>query len=381
MHQALKNQTPEGIEYLAYGGDFGDSPNDGNFSGNGLIFADGTISPKIFEVKKCYQNVNFRAVNFEEGQFEVSNKNLFTNLKEYQFVWEIAKNGVVVQKGASPIDVAPLKTEPIKLAYSLEKLASLGDEYILTLSLRLKEGNLWAEKGHEIAFKQFILPLQKQGEKIPNVETPLLTTLEDEFSLTVSGQDFKVVFSKVDGGLASYNYKGVELIKNAPIPNFWRAMTDNDRGNRLQERSATWRKAGKNRVLQSLCYKVSEHAVSVKVDYSLPNSNLSFVKIAYVITGDGQVNVNFELIPGEKLPELPEVGLILTMDASFENLTWYGKGSHESYWDRAFGAKIGLYSGKVAEQYVPYLKPQECGNKTDVRWATLKNENGIGLQV
>lgn len=379
--QGLLAKTAEGVEYFAYGGDFGDEPNDGNFCGNGLIFADGSISPKLYEVKKCYQNVDIQAVKLKEGILEVTNKHLFTNLNQYRLKWEIARNGKVMDTGFQEVDVQPQTSQRIKLAYSLPKAHKPEDEVILTVSLQLKKETPWAEKGHEIAFEQFVIPPDRNESKM--VQRPLkpIRTSDDETTLTVAGEDFTVIFDKESGDLQSYTFKGVELIKAAPIPNFWRAMTDNDRGNKLPERSGTWREAGESRQRQSFVYERTAHTVTIVAEYQLPTTTSSACRLRYVIHGDGQIKVEQVLTPGTNLPEIPEIGMLFTMDRSFAQLAWYGKGPHENYWDRATGAKVGLYHGNVHDQYVPYLKPQECGNKTDVRWATITNQKGIGLKI
>lgn len=381
--QALQAKTADGIEYLAYGGDFGDAPNDGNFSGNGLIFADGTITPKIFEVKKCYQNVKFKAVDVQKGTVEIINQYLFTNLKDYQLQWELMENGEVIETGYDNVDIQPLTSTVVQLSYQLPEERVQSDEYIVTVSLHLKEGTLWAEKGHEIAFEQFMIPAEKPEIKRIVGDYPEMKIIEGDTKLQVEGQDFAVVFNKETGSIESYSYKGKELLKRGFEPNFWRASTDNDiaRGKGLAVKAATWRGAGQNRQLQALTMECRTDMVTIEADFQLATDAPSRCKIRYIILGNGVIEVKQELLPGERLPEIPEIGMMIIMDEAFENITWYGKGPHENYWDRATGAKIAVHTGKVKDQYVSYLKPQECGNKTDVRWATITNNEGIGLMV
>jgi beta-galactosidase len=382
IDQAIKTKTAEGIEYLAYGGDFGETPNDGNFCGNGLLFADGTVTPKLLEVKKCYENVRWQAVDLLSGQIRLANQFLFTNLNEFELVWQVAKNGEVVSSGRGAYDIAPGTAETVTLSYTLPDLCRADEEYWLTVSLVLKENTRWAPKGHEVAFEQFKLPVETAAaveadrEEIRAIRSELHGT-----ELRIAGEDFAVTFEQTTGDLVSYVFRGTELIRQAPAPNFWRAYTDNDKGNKLQERCATWREAGKNRKLKTWRKKISESEAVIEAGYELPTTPRSTCKVTYTVRGDGEITVAFALIPGEGLPEIPEVGMMLVMDRAFENLAWYGNGPHENYWDRAVGAKLGIYSGKVEEQFVPYLRPQECGNKTEVRWATLFNANGAGLRV
>ena len=378
--QALLSKTEDGTEYLAYGGAFGESPHDGNFSCVGLIFADGRIAPKLFEVKKCYQNVEFAAVNVLEGIIEIKNKFLFTNVSDYQLNWTITENGMVVDQGSSIVDVAPLSTKQVTLDISLPE-PKMNAEYILTVSLTEKQDRQWANQGHEIAFEQFVLPVAAvKQEEITKVRTPMTVDDQDD-QLTITGKDYHIAFDKQTGNLVSYEYSGVELINDAPRPHFWRATIDNDRGNKLDQRSATWRQASKQRELKAFSYEVDDQSVLVKVLYQIPTTNTSLCQIEYVVEHDGSVQVTQQLTPGDNLPEIPEVGMLLSMKSSFYNISWYGRGPHENYWDRKKGAKIGVYEGTVQGQYVPYSRPQECGNKTDVRWFRITNDDGIGLEI
>lgn len=370
--QAIRAKTDDGIEYLAYGGDFGDTPNDGNFCGNGLIFADQTISPKLYEVKKCYQNIKFEAINLKKGQIEVKNQFLFTDLKEFQLKWEITKNGEPISAGVQNISIKPNDTGYVSLPYPFPE--DTDDEWILTVSAHLKNRTQWAEEGHEIAFEQFVLV---EGRKTENTRTHTPKVDENEKTLAITGNDFSILFQKETGELVSYLYREIELLKSPLVPNFWRAPIDNDRGNSLPERCATWRDAGKNKMLQSFESQVSLGKVDIYTKYDLPND--SKLKINYSIDGVGEVTIQQELAPGTDLPEIPVIGMLLEMEKQFEHITWYGRGPHENYWDRDTGAKIGRYSGKVADQFIPYLRPQECGNKTEVRNATITNKEGIGL--
>ena len=378
---AIRTQTEDGIEYFAYGGAFGESLHDGNFCANGMIFANGNISPKLFEVKKCYQNVDFLPINLEQGVIEINNKFLFTNLNEFELEWLVTNNGILVDKGITEVELAPSSTKEFKIDYSLSSHTDANDEYILTLNLKNKEKTLWADHNHEIAFEQFLLPVPKSNPEHVASNNLKLTTTINKNTLVIQGGNFEVTFNQQTGELSSYFIEGTELIKTAPSPNFWRASIDNDKGSGLKERSITWREAGINKELQSFKYEITDDMVIVTVKYTLPTDTFSTCTISYTISGDGNIHVKQELIPGENLPEIPEIGMLLTLDQSFDHITWYGKGPHENYWDREKGAKIGIYSSTVKDQYVPYLKPQECGNKTEVRWATLTNESGIGLKI
>ncbi|CAN7715567.1 glycoside hydrolase family 2 TIM barrel-domain containing protein [Paenibacillus sp. LjRoot56] len=394
IDQSIRTTTPDGISYQAYGGDFGDTPNDGNFCGNGLIFADRSVSPKLHEVKKCYQNVKFEAVDAVKGQIKVTNQFLFTNLNEYDWIWTIARNGVVEsQQFTGSYTVAPGETTTIELKLdSVERLFP-NDEFVLTLSLVLRDDTLWAAKGHEIAWEQFILPAvnsvaharnweaEKESAAALSTESAIqVVRTADRISL--EGERFALQVDAVTGDITSYLFDGVELFQTGPVPNFWRAYTDNDRGNQHHIRCAPWQEAGSGRKLLSLNAKsLDAGRAEVRVRYELATTPASEVQLVYTVSASGEVEVGMQLTPGDKLPEIPEVGVMFELDAAFENLTWYGRGPHENHWDRNVGAKLALHNGTVAEQFVPYLRPQECGNKTDVRWATLTNSAGRGLRI
>lgn len=375
--QALKTETADGREYLAYGGDFGESPHDGNFSGNGLIFADGSISPKLYEVKKCYQNVQFKAVDIERGIIEVTNNHLFTNLESYILNWKVETDRAAVKSGTQQLDIPPLTAATVRID-ELESKDPDADEYVITVSLHLKGEEKWAERNHEIAFEQFVV--NKKEKKDITVEKELHCT-ESETHFSVAGNHFSVTFEKQNGSITEYQYGGRNLLRQGPTPNFWRAMTDNDRGSKLDVRSATWRNAGENKQVTSFDAEIKGEEVHVHVSYLLQTEIPTPCKISYLIIGDGKIHVEQEITPAADLPEIPEIGMMLTMDASFDTIEWFGRGPHESYWDKYMGAKIGKYRGKVADQFVSYLRPQECGNKTDVRWAEITDGNGQGIRV
>lgn len=379
--QAILTKNKEDQPYLAYGGDFGEAPHDGNFSGNGLIFADGTISPKLFEVKKCYQNVDFLAVDLSKGQFKLMNKFLFTDLSDYQLAWQISENGVVIDQGEQMIELTPEETGKVQLNYQLPKRQTITNEHILTISLIELKDQLWCNKGHEIGFEQFILPTIYQNQANQPKDLTAITLVDQPEAILVNGEQFAIRFSKQTGYLNSYKINEIELIKEALKPNFWRAMTDNDRGNQLDKRSQIWREAVKEQTLLQLDWQTSPNCVVVTTKYLYEKLNQTYLNISYQIDVTGEIQVDYAFIPGEGLPEIPEIGLSFTMPKAFDQLSWYGKGSHESYWDRQRGAKIGYYQDKVANQFVPYLKPQECGNHVGVRSAQMTDASGCGLAI
>ncbi|CAG7621783.1 Beta-galactosidase [Paenibacillus solanacearum] len=384
IDQAIQIRTPEGVPYLAYGGDFGDTPNDGNFSGNGLLFADGSVTPKIYEVKYCYQNVRFRAVDLLGGEIEIANQLLFTNLNEYELVWQVLGNGIVASEGRIQTDIEPLGRAVVRLPYELPEHVQYGDEYMLNVGFVLKAATAWAAQGHEVAYAQFLLPvasLEQAGIRtsLPAVTAALRAEQQGD-RLKVRGEGFDVTFDRRTGSLVSYRIGGAELFQEAPAPNFWRAVTDNDRGNKLPERCAVWRNAGANRRLIRFQMEEQPGHIVVRTLFELPAA-ASLCTVTYNVSADGEITVRQHLQPGAGLPEIPEIGTLFILGSSMANLSWYGNGPHETYWDRQASGRIGRYDGRVADQYVPYLRPQECGNKTEVRYAELRDGQGLGLRI
>ena len=382
IDQAIRVKDADGTTRMAYGGDFGETPHDGNFCGNGLLFADRTISPKLFEVKKCYQNVKFVAENAAEGRFAAKNRFLFTDLNEFRLAWRIENNGAPFGEGELELDAAPGQSTAFELLSAYPSQAEEGDEFVLTLSLKLKNDTLWAEAGHEIAFEQFALPIPvpvRITASEPDL-APIACSLTGDL-WTVTGQDFAVRFDATTGEMFSYTVQGTELLKRGLAPNFWRAYTDNDKGNGLPERCAVWRDAGAGRKLVKFETISSTTQAEARADYVLGTEPASYCSVAYRVRGDGAVAVSLVLRPGEGLPEIPEVGMTFEMDRAFDTVSWYGKGPHENYWDRRAGARLGSFAGKVAEQIAPYLRPQESGNKTGVRFASIAGGFGAGIRI
>lgn len=381
--QALLTTTQDGQPYLGYGGDFGESPHDGNFSGNGVVFADGKASPKLYEVKKCYQNILIKGYDLASSLLEIANQFLFTDLSTYQLNWQICKNGETIETGSQCISVPPGQTRQIKLDYQLPSKDHLADEHVLTVSFVEKTNQLWCKAGHEVAFEQFILPskLNSVAHVQSTEQESDLTINEDGQHLVITNDNNTIRFCKSKGVLISYSIAGQELIADGLEPNFWRAMTDNDRGNRFNQRSAIWRQATEQKQLIGLSYQSDRYQVIVHSKFLLPELNQTYLELAYTIDRSGRIQVDYTLTPGQGLPDIPEIGLMVKMPKEYNQLKWYGKGPYESYWDRQLGAKIGNYQTKVEDQLVPYLKPQECGNHTAVRSAQIVNQEGIGLAL
>lgn len=381
IDQSILTRNQDGLEYYAYGGDFGESPHDGTFCGNGLVFADRTVSPKLEEVKKCYQSVQFDGSELADGVLFITNHHLFTDLSIYELLWQVAENGNVIAQGKNAVQAGPGERITIATKELLQYAISggAGNEYIATFSLVQKEHTAWADQGHEVAFEQFVLPSSQQAEILQTTVEELVHTRWEAEQLHVEGTAFKVIFDSTSGELVSYSSAGREYMAQPLRPNFWRALVDNDRGNKLEERSGIWRTASEEQRLLTFSSRISPCFANISVRYALPTVPESVCTVDYIIYGDGTIDIKMRLAPGKGLPEIPEVSLLFAMDSSFEVIKWYGKGPFETYRDRNTGAKIGKYSGDVKEQWVPYLRPQECGNKTEVRWAAVEDRSGKGF--
>ncbi|MNO37913.1 Beta-galactosidase [compost metagenome] len=381
VDQAIRTKTSEGISYLAYGGDFGESPHDGNFSGNGLLFADRSITPKLLEVKKCYQNIKVTALNIREGLFQIRNTFLFTDIEKYELKWEVTLDGVTAQEGLLQISAAPGDIVECTVPYEL--ISHRGDhEAVLTLSFIQRAETSWADANHEIAWEQFILS-PRIATLAPKTTDGTLHVQEREDALSIQGGNFTLTFHTTTGELGSYYASGKEHLLEPVRPNFWRAVTDNDLGNGLPKRCAVWKQATNERNLVSMSYRTEGNLCFVTTTYLLPTNPYSTLLIQYEIRPDGSLEILQELNPGSsELPEIPEFGMMFVLDGRLDTLSWYGRGPHENYWDRQTGAPLGCYTGKVSDQFIPYLRPQECGNKTDVRFASITDsDDGSGLYL
>jgi len=385
VDQGLKRVTEDGQEWWAYGGDFGDEPNDGNFCINGLVWPDRKPHPAMWECKKIQQPVEAEAVDVSNGIIRILNRYDFTDLSIIDISWELTEDGKVIQQGTLPkLFIPPHESEIVTVPFKVPEPLKPGAEYWLTIRYKLSRDTPWAERGYEIGWTQFKIPLEvPPGPAVKVSSMSPLKLEEEDDEIKVSGKNFSLTFDKRDGCLTSLIYEGLNIIKKGPLLNVWRAPTDND----APRLAPMWRNAGLNRLKHTVrevkSEKISDQLVHVSVSTSLctPEEIERFkCNYLYKIYGSGDIIVEVDVDPASGLPSsLPRIGLQLTLPGGFENIAWFGRGPHENYWDRKEGAQIGVYSGTVDEQYVPYIKPQENGNKTDVRWVSLTNNLGIGL--
>nr|WSW71116.1 DUF4981 domain-containing protein [Streptomyces sp. NBC_00995] len=374
--------------FYAYGGDWGDNPNDGAFAGDGIVLPDRRHTGKAAEVKRIYQTIHVtRADDAAPGEITLTNDNLFTNLRTFNGTWELSADGETVRSGSirrDQLDVAPMTEKAIALPVRLPGNAAPGTEYFLQLSFTTRERTPWADAGFEVARVQ--LPLGGGGPEIapvPLAEVPRLSFRSGDTGITVTGGGFEVVIDKSTGVITSYEAAGTKLLVSGPVPNFWRAPTDNDHGNGQHTRNQTWRDAGARREVTDVTVRgLDGRAVEIAVRGTLPTSTASAFTTTLTVFGNGEIKVDNTLSPGgPSLPYIPEIGTILQLPATLELFHYYGRGPEENHWDRNDGTDVGRWSGTVSGQWTPYLRPQENGNKTDVRWAAFTDRHGRGLLV
>jgi beta-galactosidase/beta-glucuronidase len=504
VDQGLEQTTEEGEVWYAYGGDFGDEPNDGNFCINGMIFPDRTIQPAMWEHKKVVQPVKVEPKDLMAGEFEVTNGYFFSDLSGLTISWKLSADDQILRSGELPsLDVSAGETVSLAVPVDIKRPLDRptfkpGVEYWLGLSFALNHDTPWAEEGHEVAWAQFKLPVAQEAlerghpDRLKVSEMPKIVVHASDDEVEFMGDGFTLLFDKRQGLITSWQYKDTPLMKRGPALNVWRAPTDND----AASDALAWRDAGFDVLRESVeevtVEQLSPQAVRVvvrtmakpeggevrkseaferrvwqsvrgmnallgqeglralcqqlDVDYDeLPDHGrraqvralverfqaagqlpqflqqaykfmldtagdqipdgyreemVRFVAMSpealkqatlaqlharfdctytYTVYGSGDVFLDVHIVPGEKLPPLPRLGLQMTLPGGYEQFTWYGRGPHETYVDRQEGARVGLYTGTVDAQYVPYIMPQENGNKTDVRWVALTHGEGIGL--
>ena len=384
VDQGFRRRDRYGKEYFGYGGDYHDRPTDYNFCGNGIVFADRSLTPKIQEVKFNYRNI---LVTASEKKVHIFNDHLFVNTNAYRAVVTLEKEGVLVAEAELSTNVAP----QCEAEYSLPRAvtsAKVPGEYTVTVSFRLKEDTLWAKAGHEVAFGQHTYQVKTEAvglsmlrgtvESAGNTEN-VPAIIDCDYNIGVKGRHFHYIFSKGGKSLVSLKYAGKEMICEPPVPNFFRAVTDNDRGNRMPQRYAQWKLASLYATVSSCKLTKGKEAV-VTYEYKFPTVPEAGCTVAYHIAGNGSIRVTMDYVPVEGMGDMPEFGMMFKIPAEYDKVTYYGFGPEENYCDRNHGAKLGLHTTTAKENVTNYLLPQECGNRTGVRYAKVTDYRGEGLQ-
>ncbi len=384
IDQALVSRDRSGKECLTYGGDWDDRPTDGIFCGNGIVFADGRETPKLQEVKYNYQNI---VVKPDAEKMEVINRHMFTSTAAFRCVAVLERDGREIDREEIETDVAPLASAVYPLPFG--KQTETG-EYAVTVSFLLRKDTPWAPAGYETAFGQGVWTVKEercyrrlQGE---------LFCMSSPWNITVRGSDFSVQFSRLTGALTSYRAGGTEYLKAPLLPNFWRAPTNNDYGNRMPQRYAQWkiaseycmtgltRETGK-RNAEVRPRKEADGSVTFTVTYDLPTAPAASCDVTYRVRPCGKVDVRLVYDPVKELGDMPEFGMITKLGADFDRVRFFGLGPLENYTDRREGARLGIWNYRVQGNLTPYLLPQECGNRTGIRWAEITDAKGQGLKL
>ena len=359
-------------------------PSSGNFNFNGIVFPDRRVQPAFWEVKRVYQHVDFDLVDSDDGTLHISNNYDFIDLSEFELRWEITADGRSVQDGVlAGLDVPPESERTVALNYSLLPFQP-GPEYHLNLRLVAPDARGLLPAEHAYAEAQFKLPLDHEAFA-PQLANAALSVDESEKDYLIQGDTVTVGINKSSGLLSSIARSGQELLLSPLTPNFWRAPTDNDFGNYMPEWAAVWEQAGRNRTLRSLEVLAQEESkVVVVADFTFADAEGEEVgewRATYTVFGDGRIAVDNRFERADKLPVLPRVGMNVELLRALDNVEWFGRGPFENYVDRKLAADVGRYRNQVADHYVPYMRPQENGYKTDVRWLSLDDGADTGLLV
>jgi len=381
VNQSFYKNLPNGKKGHLYGGDFGDKPNDGNFMINGLIASDRTKNPHYEELRKVYQPAAFRLTNKDSIAIEITNYQLIGNLQDYLFIFEILENGKLTTTGTLPsINVAPLQTKRYNFASQFRFNKS--KEVFLTVKLLQKQNTLWSQSGYVVAWEQFQLS-NSQNRPLPynNIASSKPTIQNDSTFLNITTNNTLVKFNRKTGLVASYIIQNDTLIKKEPHFNFWRALTDNDRGWGMHQKLHIWKTEATNYVVKSFDYRFdTANEVNIYTELMF-NATKMTAMLHYHIYKNGLLKMNIEFRVPEKLPAIPRLGIQFELDSTYQKIQWYGRGPHENYQDRKTSAAIGIFNATINNWITPYVRPQENGNRTEIRWLSLTNNQGKSIAI
>ena len=389
VDQGILKENPDGVKWFAYGGDFGDEPNDKNFCINGLVGPDRLVHPSLIEYKKVIEPISIEPVDIKNGRLKITNLYNFIDLSQFEILWELSSDGEIIQQGnLGTLTVHPGISCEVSIPLNTSEFEKQ-TEQMLKIKFSLVSETLWASAGHVVAWEQFKIPTDETKKFLSIESLPDILVRESGGVILIHGEGFSINFDRNSGTIHSFQIEQNELIARGPIFQAWRAPTDNDLSTGGDQKAAIhWKNAGLDRlahILKSIHYRrVNNQSIELDVQAfsGSPDKEEGFdLTYKYQFFGNGDIKIITTVMPDEKLPPLPRIGLQLIIPSAFENLDWYGRGPHENYIDRKEGASIGLYRGTVFEQYHPYIYPQETGNKTDVRWMALTSSKGFGLMV
>lgn len=376
--------------YFVYGGDFGETLHDGNFCINGLVSPDRQPHPGFFEVKYHMQNVKVTMVDNDPNRYIIENRYFFKNLDHLEGRWELLANGTSISDGSLDLqNISAGQSQEIEIpVFKQGRKQNAGTEYAVNFQFSLNSSTPWAPAGHLLAQDQILIQelAQSYTNTIASSTFPKLKINQTDSELLVGANDRQFVFDLLKGVLSSVSLNDQNLLNQPLQHNFWRAPTDNDEGGDESSFAASWLNAGLNQLKRELISvdveKRTPQVVRVRVKARHQSNVGSIVtRTSYTIFGNGDLHLDNQVDIDPFLPVLPKVGTQFVVPETYSQLKWYGRGPHESYVDRKHGAPLAIYSSSVAEQYHAYVRPQENGNKSDVRWASLTNSAGAGLIV
>ena len=387
IDHGIRKKTSDGCEYFAYGGDFGDEPNDGNFVIDGLVFPDRTPSPGLIEYKKVLEPIKVDAVDVLSGKISITNLYDFISLDHIIVAWNVASYGKILQSGTTCMpDIKPKENREINIPFILTQECRNSDECYINLDFLLAKDTLWAKAGHTLAWAQLKIPCEKSVKKTKSVKTmSSLSCSETKNMIVIIGQDFEVCFDKAYGRLCKLSVNGLDILSKGPALNFWRAPTDND-----VHEAVGWRRKGIDKLrhrIDKVSWEIMPDNKSVRIScltrIASPILSWGIVcEYTYLVSGDGSIVIDVSGHPEGEAPEtLPRIGLNLVLPKKFDQVEWFGRGPGESYPDSKAANRVGLYSARVDEFYTPYIRPQENGSRCDVRWASFTDMRGVGLVV
>lgn len=387
VDQGLLEHDEKGTPYWTYGGDYGPAevPSSGNFSMNGFVFSDRQVQPAYWEVKRIYQYVDFVAADLETGDIVVRNNYDFIDLTEFELQWDVLEDGRIIQTGlVRGLDIRPESESTLRLQYNTRTLRP-GPEHHLNVRLVAPQARGLLPANHIYAEQQFRLPGQATLLTHTSNAGADISINETDDTVEISGDRFAATFNSASGLLASLQWQGTEMLLAPLTPNLWRAPTDNDFGNYMQDWAAVWKQAVENRSL--LSFSVTEPTPGqavIAAEYAFANDagdEVARWTSTYSVSGSGAISVENQFERNADLPVVPRVGMNVELNRDLDQVEWFGRGPFENYSDRNTAANVGRYKNTVAEHYVPYGRPQENGYKTDVRWLSLSDGAGTGLLV
>ena len=392
LDHGIPLQTADGRTYWAYGGDFGDTPHDANFICDGLVWPDRTPHPALYELKHLIQPVGVQYVDATAGRLRITSKHDFINLAWLRGTWEL----IIAGKPALIGDLPPLDIQPgdsLDVMLDLSAASEKAGERFLNFRFFQGESTAWAGAHHEVGWVQ--LPLPVIASKTPQAlgDVHAVEYHEEAGRMVLRMADMQAVFDKGSGELVSFAASDVNLVESGLQFNAWRGATDNDGIKLMMELQfykpiAHWLSLGLDKLVRRLqsirVTETDEGLPAIEVVHQGSGrgqwDDFSHRQL-YTLLPSGELRVENTVITGNDANDLPRVGVTLNLPAGLENLTWYGRGPWENYSDRKAASMIGVYQSTVSDEYVPYVMPQEHGNKTDVRWLTLTDDSGHGVRI